>query len=891
MTPDEWRRIKTIATDALHQPEPDRPAYVAGRCGGDEALCREVLSLVESTVRATHLYETPAFTTAGVLAVLGQADILQPSLIGRRIGAYRIVAEIGRGGMGAAYLAERADGAYEKRVAIKLIKRGMDTDAILRRFRHERQILAHLDHPNIATLLDGGTTDDGLPFFVMEYVDGLPIDAFCDANNLSLLDRLMLFQAVCAAVHHAHENHVIHRDLKPSNILVTTGGTPKLLDFGIAKLLDAEHGPPTTETNLFARAMTPQYASPEQIRGAPITPASDVYSLGVLLYELLAGRPPYHLDRTAPADAERIICGETPRKPSTVIDASAGESRGEPPHSLRRRLAGALDVITLTALKKDPARRYATARALADDIQRYLDGRPIAARADGLADRVITFIRPRRRRAALLASAAGVLVLAGVMALDRNTRTRVAAAPIESIAVLPLSNSGGDADLEYLSDGITENVISRLSRAPHLKVIARDSVYRYKNREIDPLAVGRELGVQAILTGRVVQRGTDLSVTAELVDARDRHHLWGQHYDRKLSDLQFLQQELAQHIASGLRVQFSSEEATRFNDNDTRDPEGYQLYLKGRYFWNKRTAADFQKSISYFNQAVEKDPAFALAYSGLADSYGLLTEYHAAPASTTYAAAKSAATKALEIDDELAEGHTSLAYIKEFYEWDWPGAEREFKRAIELNPMYATAHQWYAEYLSARGRHDDAIAEIRRARQIDPLSLIINSVEANILYMARRYDEAIEQAKRVIEMDPNFPEAYEYLKRSYDQKGSYADAIAARQTRRRILGRDITPTAALRAAASATSRNGYWQKRLDQELEESKQEGLQAFEFAEMLAQVGEKARSLDWLEKACSESDFMITYVGVAPNLDPVRTEPRFKDLLQRSCRAAPVR
>jgi serine/threonine protein kinase/tetratricopeptide (TPR) repeat protein len=891
MTPDEWQHIKEITTGALTEPEAARSAYVMARCGGDEILCLEVLSLLDSTVKATDLFETPAFTAAGgAVWVLTEADKLQSPIIGRRIGAYRLVAEIGRGGMGAAYLAERADQAYEKRVAVKLIKRGMDIDAILRRFRHERQILANLDHPNIATLLDGGTTDDGQPYFIMEYVDGLPIDAFCDANKLSIVERLTLFRAVCAAVHHAHQNRVIHRDLKPSNILVTTSGTPKLLDFGIAKLLDADEAPDTTEATLLARAMTPQYASPEQIRGEAVTPSSDIYSLGVLLYQLLIGRPPYSFNGRTPADVERIICTEPPPKPSTVVDASASPSRGEQPRHLRRRLAGDLDLIALTALRKEPERRYATAQALGDDIQRYLEGSPIAARPEALGHRVTRFVRRRQTAAWILASVLSGLILATAIAFVIGPRPRPtgASAAIESIAVLPISNSTGDPDLEYLSDGITEDLINRLSRVARLKVIARDSVYRYKGREIDPEMVGRELGVQAILTGRVARRGGNLSISAELVDARDRSQLWGERHDREIGDLQLLQIELAQHIANSLRLQLSREEQTRLNRNDARDPATYELYLKGRYFWNRRTTSDFQKSISYFRQAVERDPSFALAYSGLADSYSLLTEYHAAPASATYAEAKGAATRALMIDDELAEAHTSLAYIKQFYEWDWKAAESGFKRAIELNPTYATAHQWYAEYLSAMGRQEEAIAEIRRAEAFDPLSLIINSVEANILYMGRQYDRAIEQCRKVLDMDPNFPEAYEYLKRSYDQQGSYSKAIAARQRRREILGLNAKATPALQAARSATSSKEYWQRRFEQELEESKAEGARLYEFAEILAQAGEKGRALDWLEKACSQPDFMMMYIKVAPNLDPLRNEPRFNELLQRGCRTS---
>jgi TolB-like protein/Tfp pilus assembly protein PilF/tRNA A-37 threonylcarbamoyl transferase component Bud32 len=883
MTREEWVRVKEVAAEALARPGAERPAYVDARCGDDARLRREVHSLLHAVAKATPFYERPGFTTDALVAI-AERDESPGQVVGTRIGAYEILREIGRGGMGAAYLAVRADQAYEKRVAIKLIKRGMDTDAILRRFRHERQILANLEHPNIVMLLDGGTTPDGLPYFVMEYVEGLPIDTFCDARSLAIADRLKLFQAVCAAVHHAHQCRVIHRDLKPSNILVTPGGVPKLLDFGIATLLDSDQTVRTGgEPTVMTRAMTPEYASPEQVRGEPLSTASDVYSLGVLLYVLLAGRPPYELAERSLRDIERAVCEEMPPTPSAVVDAAASRSRGERPERLQRRLSGDLDAIALTALRKEPGRRFASANALADDIQRHLDGLPIAARGATLGYHLISFIR--RRRAAVGAVAASILT-AIVLWSAPFTRTPGVAAPPQSIAVLPLETAGADPDLESLADGVTEDIIERLSRLPQLKVIGRDSAYRFKGKEVDARVVGRDLRVDAILTGRIEQRGTDLSITAELVDARDRRRLWGDRYQRTVGDIQSVQSDLARQIAANLRLPFPDAEQRRLDDRHTENDDAYRAYLKGRYFWNKRTAAGMRTSVGHFRDAIEKDPSFALAYAGLADSFSLLTEYHALPAKETYAEARSAAMKAVEIGGDLAEAHTSLAYVKHFYEWDWPAAEQEYLRALELNPNYATAHQWYAEYLSAMGRHDEALAEIRKAAEVDPLSLIVNAVEAHLLYFARRYDEAIEQARRVIELEPNFPEVYEYLKRSYDQKGLYKEAIAARQTRRRLLGLDAADTPALVAAAAATSPRAYWEKRLEQEIAESRTEGVQPYELAEILAQAGDSARALDWLERACDDRDFMMMNLRVAPNLDPLRAEPRYQALLRRSCR-----
>ena len=626
MTGDDWARVKEIASAALELDEAARPGFVAARCGADEGLRGEVLSLLHAMAQAADLFETPRLRGAETLASLIEAGDPRPSAVGMRIGAYRIIEEIGRGGMGAAYLAHRDDQAYEKRVAVKLIKRGMDTDAILRRFRHERQILARLDHPNIVMLVDGGTTTDGLPYFVMEYVDGAPIDVYCTRRHLPVTDRLELFQQVCAAVHHAHEHRIIHRDLKPSNILVTAAGVPKLLDFGIAKVLDPEIGEHTIDPTLPGRAMTPQYASPEQARGERLTAASDVYSLGVLLYVLLAGRMPYSVDGRSAAEAERVVCEEIPPRPSTVARSDGPPATNQ--KTLRQQLSGDLDAIVLTALSKAPQQRYGTARALADDIQRHLDGLPTEVARHRVAPAA-----PRRRM--WLAAAAVILAaVTGTQLFDGEAPPAVAAAGPKSIAVLPLINESADAELDYLADGVTEDIIRRLSLAPHLKVIARDSVYRYKGAAGDPLRAARELGVEAVLTGRVKHRGDRIAVTAELIDARDSRLLWAEQFDRPAGELHDLQTALAQQVAGGLRLRLSSPDRARVGRADTGSAEAYQLYLKGRYFWNKRTPSGLRSSIGYFTQAIEKDPAYARAYAGIADAHTLLTEYTTPPPPT-----------------------------------------------------------------------------------------------------------------------------------------------------------------------------------------------------------------------------------------------------------------
>ncbi len=884
MNRDEWLQLKSIAADALALPAGQRVAFVTAHFAPGTELAREALSLLDAATKAEALYETPCLTTGGALQAF--ADDAGPDpMVGGRIGAYRVLSELGRGGMGTAYLAARADDAYDKRVAIKLIKRGMDTDAILHRFHRERQILADLEHPNIVMLLDGGSTEDGRPYYVMEYVDGTPIDEYCERHELDIAGRLRLFRPVCAAVQYAHERHVVHRDLKPGNILVTEAGVPKLLDFGIARLFDAAADQQTREPTLLAQAMTPRYASPEQVRGEPLSPASDVYALGVLLYELIAGRSPYDVEGRSPREVERLVCDKEPVPPSRHIDAAsrrklAGRS-GRP-----RSAARDLDNIVLQSLAKQAAERYESAEALAADIDRWLASEPLGHRP-----------RSRRRLSktqARLATAAAAFALAALVLFAlRNPAPEAPAAALAteepSLTVLPFAHAGDSPELESLSDGFSEDILHRLSRYPRVRVIAHDTAFTYRAAAHDPLAAGRELDVRYVLTGSFVQQGTAVSISAELIDTRDGRKVWGERYERESDDILALQDDLAQRVAASLDLRAAVIEGTPVAAPYTRDPLAYESYLKGRYFWNKRTPPAFMSSVSHFRQAIDRDPGFALAWVGLADTYGLLAEYHVLAAAETWPLVQEAVDRARAVDRDLPDALVSLAYQRQYYEWDFPAAEREYRRALERNPNYATGRQWYAEFLSAMGRHDEAIEESRRALAIDPLSLIINTVDAKILHMAGRDEEAIRRLDQVVALDPGFPEAYEYLKRAYDRLGRFGAAIDARQARRRLLGFDATVTTALAAAAAAKSAPDYWRKRLEQELEESRAEGFAPYEFAEIYAQAGDPAQALVWLERACLAHDFQMVFARVAPNLEPLRDDPEFRALLDRGCRVAP--
>jgi DNA-binding winged helix-turn-helix (wHTH) protein/TolB-like protein/Tfp pilus assembly protein PilF len=480
----------------------------------------------------------------------------------------------------------------------------------------------------------------------------------------------------------------------------------------------------------------------------------------------------------------------------------------------------------------------------------------------------------------------GLLLVGLALALARpwspreSSETKAGAA-VRSLAVLPFKPIGAGEEDEYLGLGMADALITKLSNVREVNVRPTSAVRKYGAEGQDPVAAGRELRVEAVLEGSVQRAGDRIRVTVQLVSVRDGAPLWAGKFDEQFTNIFAVQDRISEQVARALTPGGAGKEllTKRYTENS----EAHQLYLKGRFFWNKRTVDGLKKGVGYFEEAVEKDPSYALAYVGLADSYSLLSEYDGLPPQQAYPEARKAATRALELDEELAEAHAALASIKAAYDWDWPGAEREYRRAIELNPNYETAHQWYAEYLSGMGRHGEAVAEIRRAKEINPASLIINSVEAWVLYYGRDYDQAIAQGQKVVEMDPNFAEVHEYLKRCYDQKGMYREAIAARQTRRRLAGYDATETRALREAAAATSAAVYWQKRLEQDVEDMKREPSTAFEMAEMLAQLGRKDEAFVWLERAREERSFWMMYLKVAPNLDPLRSDPRFADLLRR--------
>lgn len=868
MTPERWKKLEEVFESAVQRPPSERAAFLERACDGDPTLRNQVETLLLSYEKAGSFMEVPALGSAFSKTLVDQTT----SVIGLRLGAYRIVREIGRGGMGSVYLAVRADDEFHKQVAIKLIKRGMDTDFIVRRFRNERQILASLDHPNIARLLDGGTTEDGLPYFVMEYVEGQPLYHYCDEHRLSLVERLQLFRKVCSAVHYAHQNFVIHRDLKPSNILLTAEGVPKLLDFGIAKLLNPDMASQTLDpTTAAIRLMTPEYASPEQVRGEIVTVASDVYSLGVMLYELLTDHRPYQLKDHSPLELARVICEEEPEAPSVAVNLievlpsetdepieitpeTVSQARSTTPDKLRRELAGGLDNIILKALSKDTAKRYKTVQEFSDDLRRYLEGHPVLATP--------YFPSPTK-------------VLVDTPASPSGSR---------SLAILPFHvlrlEEKGD---EFLGMGMTDAIITKLSNIQRIMVRPTSSVTKYYDGTHNILAAGHELNVGYVLDGRIQRAGDRIRVTVQLVRVRDGIPLWASKFDEHFTDIFAVEDSISEQVARALVPRLTGEERELLLRRETANADAYQAYLKGRYYWNKFTPENFSKALEQFRGAIELDPGFAQAYVGIADYYTWAAIYGIGPPHEYFPEAKAAATKALELEDTLAEAHAALAFATLCYDWDWRTAELGFRRALELNPNYTPAHQWYSNLLATEGRFEEAVAEIKKAREIDPLSLMDRSIAGWTHYHARQYELAVEELQRTLEQNPNFGNSHLYLGCVYERMGRYEDAIEAIHRALELMEGSIMPLWALGFTLAVSGRREEAREVIDKLDRLGQKVYVSPYYYAVIYTGLGDRDKAFEWLEKAFASRDEWLIWLGTEPKLDELRSDWRFEDLLQR--------
>ena len=863
MTPERRQQVEEIVQTAIELPEARRESYLCEACGDDDTLLDEVVNLiaVHETGGRVHKPEAKPDETP--------ADDRDP-LIGRRVGAYRIVREIGRGGMGAVYEATRADKEFSKRVAIKLVKRGMDTDFILRRFRKERQILAALDHPNIALLLDGGTTGDGLPYFVMEFIEGQPLYRYCDQHRLTIPERLRLFLSVCDAVHYAHQKHVVHRDIKPSNVFVTSDRVIKLLDFGIAKLLnpdlvgDITHDPTATAMLL----MTPEYASPEQVQGGAIKPTTDVYSLGVLLYELLTGHRPYRLANRAPHEIARVICEEPPAPLSIIITRNSDllpqgnelttleqvyNARSTPLEILRRDLSGELETIVMRALRKEPEWRYQSARQLREDIVSYLEGRPLSDLPD------VPFDASRFRPS------------------PSASETALAVLPLKVID-LP----GTDPTSDYLGTGLTDALITRLSAIQRFAVRPTSSVLRYRS-EPDPLAAGRELDVAFVLEGRIRHAGDRIRVTVQLLDVQDGTAAWAGQFDEDFTDVLRLEDTISSNVAEAIVPHLTGDELTRLAKRGTNDAQAHEAYLRGRSFWNKFNEDGFAKAIVCYHQAIAIDPDYAVAHAAIAEYYNWLGIYSVLPFNECAVAAHEAASAAVAIDAMLPEAHCALGQAILCRDFAWDRAERQLFRAIELNPNYAPARTWYAFQLAMEGRFAEASREAHAAVSLDPFSIISRFCEVWCLYHARRFDSALTICRERLKAEPENLILLYASSAVLSALGQHKEAIANAERCVSTIGKASRTLGRLGAAYAEGGRIADAEAILREMAEVAGRRYISPYHVALVECALGRHEAALDLLERAAELRDAWVLWIAVDPELDALRSHPRFHELLRK--------
>jgi eukaryotic-like serine/threonine-protein kinase len=888
LAPASWPEVDRILAEVMDLPQAERAARIRALCAGNSALQAEVESLLRAHEESASFLEQAA----------PSVPELPITLIGRRIGAYELCQAIGTGGMGTVYRAERIDGRFQKQVAIKVAFAALHSAELLRRFAVEQQILATLDHPNISRLLDAGVSTEGIPYLIMEYVDGMPIDRYCRMHELSVRERILLFQHVCFAVNYAHQHQVAHRDIKPSNILVTAGGRPKLLDFGIAKIVDQWRNSAAEAAQSVLVPMTPDYASPEQARGEAVTTATDIYSLGVVLYEVLTGQRPYEVATKSLNEAVRTISEVEPEKPTAVVRRR--QQKADPNAALAEP-SPQLDAIVGKAMRKQPEERYASVQEFLSDLTNYLEGSPVKAQREERTLGIPRMFRRVQRRLAggqpgssirkryfiigLVAAVAFALALTVAYKLVAPTpySPQPASGKI-TLAVLPFENLTGNSAQDFLADGFTGEMISRLAELNYdrLGVIARTSSMSYKGTAKSVPEIGQELHVDYLLEGSVRNWGSRVRISARLIQVNNQKHLWAEMYDRRTDDILSLESDVAKAIAREINVTLAPHTRERLSSRAAVNPEAYAAYLRGRYFWNQRTEEGMKKGIDYFNQAIEREPSYAAAYVGLADCYSLLALRGTAPAREVFPKARVAVEKALALDHELGEGYATLGHLR-LHDWDWAGLDQDFKRALDLAPGDAIAYRWYSEYLMTVGKTDESIAVVKQAARIDPVSPIVGTTLPRADYFAGKFDEAMDLLRKDLEIDPNHFFVHLRLGQVYLQKRLHLEAIDEMKKAVALSGRSSETLAGLAQAYAAAQMPEAMEKVLRELTGDPKQRYFSSYEVAKAYACVPNRQQSFVWLEKAYQQHDPDLIELRAEPMFAGFRSDRRFRNLLVR--------
>ena len=765
-----------------------------------------------------------------------------------RLGRYEIQEPLGRGGLGEVYRA--FDTRLRRPVALKVLRKEFTTDDdYIARFRQEAFAASCLNHPNILTVFDIDVVN-GTYVIATELIQGETLRSRIGKGALPIADAVRLAVQVSDALFAAHQAGVIHRDIKPENIMLRSDSYVKVLDFGIAKLTDPvdEAAFRTLPGTIIG---TPHYMSPEQARGAEVDFRTDIWSLGVVLYETLTAHLPF-----AGSTRSELLKAIVERDPLPIS-------------VLRQDLTPELSRFIMTMLSKEPSQRTQDLGEPLSTFRQMVSGSGPS---------------PFYQGASTVRNTAAPLPYVSAKQSKKTTRKR--RSTVKSLAILPFVNTTNDEMAEYLCDGITENIINSLSQLPQLRVMSRTSVFRFKSKDHDPTQVGRELAVQAVVTGKLSRSGSRMTVQTELVDVRDGAQLWGDSYQEKISNAPKIQEHIATKISDRLQLQLSDQQRKRLVKKHTTDEDAYLNYLRGRFHWNKRSYEGLSLSINFFQQAIERDPGYALAYAGLADAYVVLGHQHLMVTSDAYLRAKAAATKALEIDDTLAEAYTTLGFIKGAYEFDWVGSEKAFKKALRLNPGYATAHQWYSSILRARGKTDEALTQAFEAFHLDPLSTSINLNVAAALYCARRFDEAVDKYKRIAAVDPGFFWMRYGLALVYRIVGRNDEAIHELEQALSVTtdpGTQALVTADLAYSYGSLGSIDKAEQMIERVSELGQTNYISPCDVAVSHLGLGDKDKVFWWLEKAYAERDEGLMWLKIDPIYDDVRNDPRFIDLLRR--------